>query len=130
MEVYQRPSKTYFQEQKDLESLINSSNLVKKLLPKQADIDKILKVNWRKVLKDMHSSMTVKEIQEGYLSSSYFKDIYLYLAQNRLPSSKAAIRKVEMPAKNIYLIRFIIVQGNIHPRKRDGSLSHTRNMCR
>ena len=31
----------------------------------------------------------VKEIQAGYLSRSYFKVIYLYLAQNKLPSSKA-----------------------------------------
>ena len=42
--LYQRPNKTYFQEPKDLESLINKSNLIQKLLPKQADIDKILKI--------------------------------------------------------------------------------------
>ena len=100
-EVYQRPNKSYFQEPKDLESLINTCNLVQTFLPKQADINKILKVIQRKVLKGMHLSVMVKEIQAGYLSSSYFKDIYLYLAQNRLPSSKAAIRKVEMLAKNI-----------------------------
>ena len=98
-------------------------------MPKQADIDKILKIIQRKLLKGMHLSVTVKEIQAGYLSSSYFKDIYLYLAQNILPSSKAAMRKVEMLAK-IYFIRFIIVQGNVHPRQRDGSFSYTRNMCR
>ena len=51
----------------------------------------------------MHLSVMVKEIQVGYLSSSYFKDIYLYLAQNRLPSSKDAIRKVEMLAKKYIL---------------------------
>ena len=53
-EVYQRPNKSYFQEPKDLESLINTCNLVQKFLPKQADIDKILKVIQRKVLKGMH----------------------------------------------------------------------------
>ena len=37
----------------------------------------------------------IKEIQAGYLNSPYFKDIYLYLAQNKLPSSKAVLRKVE-----------------------------------
>ena len=99
--VYQRPDKSHFQEPKDLESLINTHNLVQKFLPKQADIDEILKVIQRKVLKGMHLLVMVKEIQAGYLSSSYFKDIYLYLAQNRLPSSKAAIRKVETLAKNI-----------------------------
>ena len=43
----------------------------------------------------MHLSVTVKEIQVGYLSSSYFKDINLCLNQNKLPSSKAAIKKVK-----------------------------------
>ena len=66
---------------KDLESLINTCNLVQNLLPKQADIDKISQVIQRKVLKGMHLSVTVKEVQAGYLSSSFFKDIYLYLAQ-------------------------------------------------
>ena len=46
----------------------------------------------------------VKEIQEGYLSSSYFKDIYLYLAQNKLPSSKAAIKKVEVLVEKYILL--------------------------
>ena len=78
-------------------------------MPQHRDIDKILKLIHRKVLKGMHLSVMVKEIQAGYLSSSYFKDIYLHLAQNRVPSSKAAIRIVEMLAKNRYLIRFIIV---------------------
>ena len=101
MEIYQRPHKSYFQEPKDLESLINTCNLVQKFLLKQADIDKILKVIQKKVLKGMHLLAMVKEIQAGYLSSSLFKDIYLYLAHNRLLSSKAAIRKVETLAQNI-----------------------------
>ena len=56
-----------------------------------------------KVLKGMHLSVTVKEIQAGYLSSSYFKDIYLYWAQNKLSSSKAAIKKVEVLVGKIYI---------------------------
>ena len=43
-EFYQRPNKTYFQEWKDLESTVNTGRLVQKFLPKQADIDKILKI--------------------------------------------------------------------------------------
>ena len=37
-------------------------NLVQKFLPKQADIDKILKVIQRKVLKGMHLLFEIKEI--------------------------------------------------------------------
>ena len=68
-------------------------NLIQKFLPKQIDIDKILKVIQRKVLKGTHLAVEIKEIQVRYLNSSHFKDIYLYLSQNKLPTSKAAIRK-------------------------------------
>ena len=73
--------------------------MVQKFLPNQADTDKILKVIQKKVLKGMHLPVEIKEIQAGYLNSPYFKDIYLYLAQNKLPSSKAAIRNVEILAE-------------------------------
>ena len=73
-------------------------------MPKQTDIDKILEVIRKKVLKGTHLLLMIKEIQAGYLSSSYFKDIYLYLVQNRLPVKKAAIKRVEvLPEKYIIL---------------------------
>ena len=48
--------------------------------------------------------MTVKEIQAGYLISPHFKDIYLYLAQNKLSSTKTAIHKVEALAEKYILL--------------------------
>ena len=78
---------------------MNTSNLIQKFLPKQADIDKILKIVQNKVLKGTHLPIKIKEIQAGYFNSPYFKDIYLYLAQNKSPSSKAAIGKVETLAE-------------------------------
>ena len=69
--------------------------MIQKFLPKQTDIDKILKVIQRKVLKGIHLLVDIKEIQVEYLHSSYYKDIYIYLSQNKLPSSKAAIKKGE-----------------------------------
>ena len=59
------------------------------------DIDKVLEVIQRKVLKGTHLPMEIKEIQAGYLCSPYFKDLYLYLSQNKLPSLKSAIKKLE-----------------------------------
>ena len=50
----------------------------------------------------MHLSIMIKDIWAGYLIISYFKHIYLYLAKNKLPSTKSAIRKVETLAENIY----------------------------
>ena len=88
-------------------------------MPKQADIDKILKVIQRKVLKGIHLLFEIKEIQDGYLNSSHFKDIYIYLSQNKLPTSKAAIRKVEMLAERYILLDFLLFK--ICTRKRNSS---------
>ena len=90
-EIYKRLDKSQLLESPALADLINTNNIVQKYLPKQTDIDKTLKIMQRKVLKGTHLPGTIKGIQAGYLNSPYFKDIYLYLSQNKLPSSKSAI---------------------------------------
>ena len=84
-------------------------NLIQKFLPKQANIDRTLKVIQRKVLKGTYLPVEIKEIPARYLKSSHFKDIYLYLSQNKLPTSKAAIRKVETLAEKVHSTRLLIV---------------------
>ena len=68
---------------------LTSKNLVQRCSPKQAHFNKILKIIQRKVLKRTHLPFTVKEIQAGYLIIPYFKDVYLYLACNKLQQHKA-----------------------------------------
>ena len=46
----------------------------------------------------------IKEIHARYLHSSYFKDILLYLSQNKLPSCKTAIKKVEALSEQYILL--------------------------
>ena len=94
-ETFQRLDKWFFQNTKELGDLINKENLVHKFLCKQTEIDKNLGGNSKEVLKGTHLPVEVKEIQVGYLHSPRFKDLHLYLLQNRLPSSKSAIRKLE-----------------------------------
>ena len=103
-ETFQRPDKLFFQNPKELGDLINKGNLIHKNLPKQMDIDKILEVIQRKVLRGTHLPMEIKEIQVGYLCSPYFRDLYLYLSQNKLPSLKSAIRKLETLAERYVLL--------------------------
>ena len=90
-ETFQRPDKSFFQEPKELGDLIDKGNFIHKYLPKQTDIDKILKIIQRKVLKGTHLPIDLNEIQAGYLCSPYFKDLYIYLSKNKLPASKPAI---------------------------------------
>ena len=114
-ELLQRLDKTFFHDPKELNYLINTGNLVLKFLPKQADTDKILKVIQRKVLQGMHLPVEIKEIQARYLTSPHFKDIYLYFSQNKLPTSKTTIRKVETLAERYILLDSLLFK--ITPEK-------------
>ena len=116
-EIYQRPHKSQLVDPPELTDLVNTERIVQKYLPKQADIDKILKVIQRKVLKGTHLPITIKEIQAGYLNSPYFKDLYLYLNQNKLPSSKGAMCKIEALAEKYILLDSLIFKLNIEKEK-------------
>ena len=111
-ETIQRPDKSFFHNLKEFEDLIDKGNLMHKILPKQTDIDKILQI---KVFKGPHSPIEVKEIQVGYLHSPYFKDIYQYLLQNKLPSSKLAIKKLEALSEKYVLLDSLLFR--IYPEK-------------
>ena len=110
-ESIQRPDKSFFQNPKLLEDLIEMDNLIHKFLPRQTDIDKILQIIQRKVLKGTHLPVEIKEIQAGYLHSPYFKEIYQYLLQNKLPHSKLAIKEIRSTIRKICFIRFLVVQN-------------------
>ena len=107
-EIYERPDMSYIQEPQELKDLIDTTKLIQKFLPKQTYIDRILDIIKRKVLKGTHLPLTIKEIQGGYLSSPYFKDLYLFLSQNKLLSKRSSIKKVKTLAESFVLLDSLI----------------------
>ena len=71
----------------------------------------------------------IKEIQARYLNNPYFKDIYLYLAQNKLPSSKPAIQKVEILAERYILLDSLLFKITPTPEKENGIIGDSRDLC-
>ena len=128
-ETYERQDKSYFKDPSELKDLIDTTKLVQKFLPKQTDIDKILDIIKRKVLKGTHLPITIKKIQAGYLTSPYFKVIYLYLAQNKLPSKRSVIHKVETLAERFILLDSLLFKFVTTP-ERNNTINSTRGMCR
>ena len=61
-EVYINPNQSYIEQPQELTNLVNTSKLVQKYLPRQADIDKILDIIKKKVLKGTHLPLTIKSI--------------------------------------------------------------------
>ena len=100
-----------------MKDLIDTTKLIQKFLPKQTDINKILDIIKKKVLKGMHLPLTIKEVQAGYLCSPYFKDLYLFLSQNKLPSKRSSIKKVETLAENFILLDSLLFKLVTMPDK-------------
>ena len=103
-ETYESPDKSHIKELHEYADLVDTSKLVQKFVPKQTDIDKILDIIKRKVLKGTHLPLTIKEIQASYLTSTYFKDLCRHLAQNKLPNRRSTIHKVETLAERFILL--------------------------
>ena len=78
----------------ELVDLINSNNVVQKYLPKQTDIEKIVKIIQRKVVKGTHLHVTIKEIQGGYLNSPYFKTYICTLYKTNCPVQRVLYAKL------------------------------------
>ena len=55
-------------------------------------------------MKGTHLPFAIKEIQAGYLTNHYFKDIYEYLAQNELLRKRHSIKKVETLSERFILL--------------------------
>ena len=51
------------------------------------------------------------------MNSPYFKDLYLYLSQNKLPSSKSAIHKTEALAEKYILLDSLLFKLNPEKEK-------------
>ena len=73
LETYINLDQTYFERPQELIDLVKTTKLVQKYLARQMDIDKILDVIKRKVLKGTHLPPTIKEIQAGYWTSLFLK---------------------------------------------------------
>ena len=86
-----------------LESLLDIAKMAYKFLPKQGDIDRLIaKIN-EKVLRDTNLCVDLRDLKAAYLTSPHFRDIYLYLLQNRMPLGKGAAKRLDQNARN-YLI--------------------------
>ena len=75
----------------------------------------------------MHLLLTIKEIQAGYLASSFFKDLYRYLAQNVMPHKRHARCKVETLAASFILLASLLFKLVTIPNKEKALLAIPEN---
>ena len=78
--------------------------MVAQNLPKQSEIDKLLKQLNRKILTQTRYPSSLKDLEGAYCDSAAFKDIYQFLRYNRLPSNRRLAKKVEASAQDYYVL--------------------------
>ena len=126
-EAYVAPDQSYLEQPQELIKVVNTSKFVQRHLPQQADIDKILNVIKRKVLKGTHLPLKIKEIQAGYLNSPFFKDLYRYLVQSCMPSKSHTRCKKEMLAESFILLDSLLFKLITVPNKEKTLLAILEN---
>ena len=86
-----------------LESLLDKAKMAYKFLPKQGGTDELrAKIN-KKMPRDTNFCVDLRDLKAAYLASPHFRDIYLYLLQNRIPLGKGVAKQLHQNARN-YLI--------------------------
>ena len=79
-------------------------HMVAQNLPKQSEIDKLLKQLNRKVLSQTRYPSSLKDLEAAYCNSAAFKDIYQYLKYNKLPNNRRLAKRVESIAEDYYVL--------------------------
>ena len=75
----------------------------------------------------MHLPLTIKEIQAGYLASSFCKDLYKYLAQNIMRHKRHIRCKVEALAESFILLDSLLFKLVMIPDKEKALLAIPEN---
>ena len=87
-----------------LEDLIDKSKVTHRFLPKQGDINRLIAHINKKALRDTNLCVNLRDLRVAYLTSPHFRDIYLYLLQNRIPMGKTAVIRLDNNARNYMLL--------------------------
>ena len=90
----------------------SDSALMHRYLPKQADIGRIMDQISRKYLTKLQLPCSIRDRQAAYLNSPHFRDVYLCIGMNKMPSKARSARKLESDLMNaVYMIH-----GSLHYR--------------
>ena len=70
-----------------LSEIVDVRKVSRRDLPKQKDLDPIIKLIDTRILRQVHLPTTFRDLHGAYLNSPHFRDVYVYLLQNKTPSN-------------------------------------------
>ena len=91
-----------------LEKQIEQGKLAKRDLPRQAEIDRVMRRINHKVLHNIHLPLTLRDLQAAYLQNPQFRGIYVYLAQNRMPKWHKDAKRIAIASQDYMLLDLVL----------------------
>ncbi len=84
-------------------------SIIAQHIPKQEEIDSLLKEFRTKQLPEWKLNLMVSELVYGYLQSTRFKAIYLYIRDNVLPKTIMQQKVIQAEVQNYMIINDLLV---------------------
>ena len=108
--IFRVPQLKDFELPPTLGQAMSNQNIFAKKMPKQVDIDKLLKQLNRKVLRNTRMPITLKDIAASYLQSAAFRDVYQYLRFDKLPTNKRESSRVETLSGYCFILGGLLIK--------------------
>ena len=102
--VYRKPVPKEFEVPPSLADQVDDQKVMHKFLPKQVDLEGVLKQVQNKLLRKTHFPTSMKDMEAAYLHSPFFRDIFLYLTQNKAPQERRSLARVNAKAYNYFVL--------------------------
>ena len=109
------PEIEYTQTPQALVPIDTPLSIFRKHIPRQSDIDKIVKNIETCVTHSLESPIQAQDLVKAYETSTHFHDIYQYITDGKLPSSSKAQNCIRAEALNYVVINNFLFR--IHTRK-------------
>ena len=91
-----------------LSEYVKGKPMIAKTMPRQSEIDNLMKHLNRKILSKTRFPSSLKDLEAAYCSSEAFKDIYQFLRFNKLPTSRRLAKRIEASAQDYYVLGSIL----------------------
>ena len=99
----QSPEIEYTQMPQALVPIDTPLSIICKHIPRQSDIDKIVKNIETRVIHSLELPIQAQDLIKAYQHSTHFHDIYQYITDGKLPSSAKAQNCIRTEALNVVL---------------------------
>ena len=87
-----------------LEELVDPTKIKQTFIPRPGELTKLLKQIRTRILRSTHLVNDLRDLKAAYLTSLHFRDIYIYLNQNKVPLNRLAGHRIEINSHNYMLL--------------------------